>query len=93
MRTPLAISAPVVDGPLRTADVFATTLEWLGRDAPEGIDGVSRLAITAQLAQRSNLPRPRVSPTWRPLRRTLAGVAGAPRDRFSRASAIAPQIE
>lgn len=44
MRTPLAISAPVVDGPLRTADVFATTLDWLGRDAPEGIDGVSRLS-------------------------------------------------
>ncbi len=45
MRTPLAISAPVVDGPLRTADVFATTLEWLGREVPEGIDGVSRLAV------------------------------------------------
>jgi hypothetical protein len=43
MTTPLAISAPVAEGPLRTADVFATVLEFLGRDAPPGIDGVSRL--------------------------------------------------
>jgi hypothetical protein len=47
MRTPLAISAPVIDGPLRTADVFATTLDWLGRETPAGIDGVSRLAARA----------------------------------------------
>ena len=53
MRTPLAVSAPVVDGPLRTADVFASTLEWLGRPAPEGIDGTSRLAITPELVARA----------------------------------------
>jgi arylsulfatase A-like enzyme len=47
MRTPLAISAPVVDGPLRTADVFATTFEWLGRQMPAGVDGVSRLIAAA----------------------------------------------
>ena len=47
MRTPLAISAPVAEGPLRTADVFASTLEWLGRGIPEGIDGRSRLAEPA----------------------------------------------
>jgi hypothetical protein len=53
MRTPLAVSAPVVDGPLRTADVFASTLEWLGRPVPEGIDGTSRLAITPELVARA----------------------------------------
>jgi len=46
MRTPLAISAPVVDGPLRTVDVFATTMDWLGRDTPAAIDGRSRLATS-----------------------------------------------
>jgi arylsulfatase A-like enzyme len=44
MTTPLAMSAPPADGPLRTADVFATVLDFLGREAPAGIDGVSRLA-------------------------------------------------
>jgi hypothetical protein len=44
MTTPLAISAPVQEGPLRTADVFATVLAYLGRPIPEGIDGVARLA-------------------------------------------------
>jgi hypothetical protein len=44
MTTPLAISTPVADGPLRTADVFATVLEFLGRDVPDGVDGVSRIA-------------------------------------------------
>jgi arylsulfatase A-like enzyme len=48
MRTPLAISAPVSDGPLRTVDVFATTMDWLGREAPAGIDGVSRLAASVE---------------------------------------------
>ena len=43
MNTPLAISAPVGEGPLRTADVFACAFDWLGRDAPAGIDGTSRL--------------------------------------------------
>jgi hypothetical protein len=44
MTTPLAISAPVADGPIRTVDVFATALDWLGRAKPSGIDGVSRIA-------------------------------------------------
>jgi arylsulfatase A-like enzyme len=44
MTTPLAVSAPIADGPLRTADVFATALDFLGRPLPDGIDGVSRLA-------------------------------------------------
>jgi hypothetical protein len=43
MTTPLALSAPVAEGPLRTADVFATALDFLGRELPAGIDGVSRL--------------------------------------------------
>jgi hypothetical protein len=44
MTTPLAISTPISDGPLRTADLFPTVLDWLGRTKPTGIDGVSRLA-------------------------------------------------
>ena len=44
MTTPLAVSAPVAGGPHRTADLFATALEWLGRPVPDGVDGVSRLA-------------------------------------------------
>jgi hypothetical protein len=43
MTTPLAVSAPIDEGPVRTADVFAMALEWLGRPLPEGVDGVSRL--------------------------------------------------
>jgi type I phosphodiesterase/nucleotide pyrophosphatase len=44
MLVPLAASAPLTEGPMRTADAFPTVLEYLGRDAPAGIDGVSRLA-------------------------------------------------
>jgi hypothetical protein len=44
MLVPFAASAPVAEGPMRTADVFATVLEWLGRPLPAGVDGVSRLA-------------------------------------------------
>ncbi len=44
MLVPFAASAPLAEGPMRTADVFATVLDWLGREAPPGIDGVSRLA-------------------------------------------------
>jgi hypothetical protein len=44
MLVPLALSAPLDARPMRTADVFATVLDWLGRDPPAGIDGVSRLA-------------------------------------------------
>ena len=43
MTTPLAVSAPLAEGPVRTADVFAIALEWLGRPLPDGVDGVSRL--------------------------------------------------
>ena len=44
MLVPFAASAPLTEGPMRTADVFATVLDHLGREAPAGIDGVSRLA-------------------------------------------------
>jgi arylsulfatase A-like enzyme len=44
MMVPLALSTPLEDGPMRTADVFATVLDWLGRERPAGVDGVSRLA-------------------------------------------------
>ena len=44
MLVPVAASAPLAEGPMRTADVFSTVLDWLGRDLPPGVDGVSRLA-------------------------------------------------
>ncbi len=43
MTVPLATSATLADGALRTADLFATVLSWLQRPLPSGIDGVSRL--------------------------------------------------
>jgi hypothetical protein len=46
MIVPVATSAPLADGPLRTADIFATVLDHLGRDLPPGIDGVPRLAAS-----------------------------------------------
>jgi hypothetical protein len=42
---PVACSEPLTEGPLRTADLFASALEYLGRQAPPS-DGVSRLAGT-----------------------------------------------
>jgi hypothetical protein len=44
MLVPLALSAPLDGGPMRTVDVFSTVLAHLGRPAPPGIDGVSRLS-------------------------------------------------
>jgi hypothetical protein len=46
MVVPLAASAPLGEGPMRTADVFATVLDHLGRGLPDGVDGVSRLAAS-----------------------------------------------
>lgn len=48
MNVPMAISAPVEDGPLRTADVFSMVLEHLGIAEPAGVDGRSRLLNSAQ---------------------------------------------
>jgi hypothetical protein len=50
MVVPVASSEPLVEGPMRTADVFATVLDYLGRGIPAGIDGVSRLAARAPAA-------------------------------------------
>jgi hypothetical protein len=46
MLVPVAASAQLAEGPMRTADIFATVLDWLGHRAPAGIDGVGRLAGT-----------------------------------------------
>lgn len=43
MSVPLAISASVSEGAMRTADVFGTVLQWLGRNRTTGVDGQSRL--------------------------------------------------
>ena len=43
MHVPLAMSAPFGEGGrVRTADVYPTVLRFLGREVPEGIDGVAR---------------------------------------------------
>lgn len=44
MLTPFASSAPLEEGPMRTADAMPSVLAWLGEPIPEGIDGVSRLS-------------------------------------------------
>jgi Type I phosphodiesterase / nucleotide pyrophosphatase len=44
MIVPVASSTPLAEGPMRTADIFATVLRHLGRGVPDGIDGISRLA-------------------------------------------------
>jgi hypothetical protein len=44
MLVPVASSVPLDDGPLRTADVAPTVLDWLGAPPLEGIDGRSRLS-------------------------------------------------
>ncbi|MGB1583091.1 MAG: hypothetical protein ACPHCI_04810, partial [Solirubrobacterales bacterium] len=44
MSVPLAISEPLTDGPLRTADVFSMVTSWIGVEPPDNTDGVSRLA-------------------------------------------------
>ena len=43
MHVPIVCSAPLTAGPLRTIDVFPTTLQLLGREIPKGIDGVIRI--------------------------------------------------
>jgi hypothetical protein len=39
MQTPLWSSQPLSAGPLRTADLFPTMLDWLGEAVPAGLDG------------------------------------------------------
>lgn len=51
MNVPVAISKPLVDGPLRTADIFSIVLEHLGIDEPAGCDGRSRLARPDQVTE------------------------------------------
>lgn len=44
MHIPIVCSAPLSQHPLRSTDVFPTTLELMGFAAPQNIDGVSRVA-------------------------------------------------
>lgn len=44
MLTPFAASTALTEGPMRTADVAATVLDWLGAEPLPGVEGVSRLA-------------------------------------------------
>lgn len=63
MNVPLAISLPVSEGPVRTADVFSMVLEHLQIEEPTGVDGRSRLIGAVQpssepaLAARERLVR------------------------------------
>ena len=45
MHVPVIINHPIAPGPLRTSDVFATVLRLLGKEPPEGIDGLDRSAV------------------------------------------------
>ena len=47
MLVPVACSEPLAEGPVRTADLFTTALDFLGRQAPPS-DGVSRLVEAAE---------------------------------------------
>ncbi|MDQ2675453.1 MAG: alkaline phosphatase family protein [Actinomycetota bacterium] len=47
MLIPVASSVPLAEGPVRSADIAATVLDYLGLPAPSGADGVSRLARLA----------------------------------------------
>ena len=48
MLVPVACSEPLAEGPVRTADLFTTALDFLGRQAPVS-DGTSRLAAERRL--------------------------------------------
>ncbi len=51
MMIPVASSMPLADGPVRSADVATTVLDYLGVSAPAGVDGVSRLARSMREAR------------------------------------------
>lgn len=59
MNVPLAISAPLEPGALRTADVFSMVLEHLQIDEPAGVDGRSRLIGEAQSSAEVSAARDR----------------------------------
>ena len=47
MLIPVASSVPLAAGPVRSADVATTVLDYLGVPAPSGVDGVTRLERSA----------------------------------------------
>jgi hypothetical protein len=47
MLIPVASSVPLADGPIRSADVAVTMLDYLGVSAPSGVDGETRLERSA----------------------------------------------
>lgn len=51
MLIPIAASVPLADGPVRSADVAPTVLDYLGVPAPSGVDGETRLARFASEAR------------------------------------------
>jgi hypothetical protein len=51
MLIPVASSMPLADGPIRSADVASTVLDYLEVPEPSGIDGISRLARSSSDAR------------------------------------------
>jgi hypothetical protein len=51
MLIPVASSVPLADGPVRSADVASTVLDYLGVPVPSGVDGETRLARLAREAR------------------------------------------
>ncbi|MEJ7875870.1 MAG: alkaline phosphatase family protein [Solirubrobacterales bacterium] len=60
MLVPFASSVPLEDGPVRTADIATTLLDYLGVPVPSGVDGVSRLrrALSAERAEGAATAKP-----------------------------------
>ena len=58
MLIPMASSVPFAEGPVRSADVAATVLDYLGLPAFAGADGVPRLA---RLANEARAPGPAIA--------------------------------
>jgi hypothetical protein len=51
MLIPVASSVPLAEGPVRSADVATTVLDYLGVPAPSGVDGVTRLEGSVRAAR------------------------------------------
>jgi hypothetical protein len=60
MLVPVATSVALEEGPLRTADVATTVLDYLGVPLPSGVDGVTRLrrASSAERADGADVANP-----------------------------------
>ena len=60
MLVPFASSVPLAEGPVRTADIATTVLDYLGVPVPSGVDGATRLkrAVSADRADGAAVASP-----------------------------------